>query len=60
MSSPISSYNVTVASAAAPVTVNAQAFTTNDGILVFYSASSQTVAAFAPGQWETVQPVVTP
>ncbi len=57
MSTPITSYNVT-ASSTAQIAVAAQSFTTNDGILVFYSASNQTVAAFAPGQWWQVEPVV--
>jgi hypothetical protein len=59
VSTPISSYTVTVPGSVA-VNVAAQQFSTLDGILIFYSASSQTVAAFAPGQWLTVQPVVTP
>lgn len=60
MSTPITSYSVTTTSAIAAVIVPAQSFTTTDGILVFFSPTSQAVAAFAPGQWTQVQPVVTP
>jgi hypothetical protein len=61
MSTPITQYTVTTfSSSLSPVAVNAQTFTTDGGILVFLSASSQPVAAFAPGQWVQVEPVVTP
>lgn len=60
MSTPITSYSVTTPSATAAVVVPAQSFTTLDGILVFLSASNQTVAAFAPSAWSQVLPVVTP
>lgn len=60
MSTPVSSYAITLTGSGAPVTVAAQSFTTEGGILVFFSASSQAVAAFAPGQWTQVEPVVAP
>lgn len=59
MSAPIISYTVDTIESTSPVTVSAQYFTTEGGILVFFSERNQTVAAFAPGSWTSVQPVVT-
>ena len=60
MSTPISQYVVTTFTSSIPVLVNAQTFTTEGGVLVFRSESSQPVAAFAAGQWMQVEPLVTP
>lgn len=60
MSTPITSYLVTPAGSTSTVTVTAQSFTTEGGILVFTSSTNQTVAAFAPNEWTQVMPVVGP
>lgn len=60
MSTPVSSYAVTL-NAGPTATVAAQSFSvTVTGALVLCSETSQTVAAFACGSWLQIVPVVTP
>lgn len=54
---PVAAYTVTTTTQ--PVTVQAESFDVEpNGCIVFFSASSQTVAAFASGTWLQVDPVV--